>query len=306
MVTSEQIAEIRSFNRFYTRVIGLLREGMHQTTHTLAEARVIYELNKDGVTTAAQVAAALDMDRGQMSRLMLRLVEQGLVAHLPRSGDGRSNPVALTAEGRAVAARFNALSDEAAGRTLLEPLSEFERRDLVGAMRRISTILAEPEDGALVLRPPRIGELGLLIHRQAVLYHLEHGWDGDFETLIMQIYAEYQASPGPKSLWIAEQSGEVAGSLFILPAPGEAAGTAQLRMLYTEPAFRGRGIGRRLVEEAVRFSRAAGYRRIILWTQDSLGSARRIYQSAGFTLEREEPHHSFGTDLNGQYWALEL
>lgn len=306
MTTPEHIAEIRSFNRFYTKVIGLLEEGMHKTSHTLAEARVIYELNKDGVTTAAQVAAALDMDRGQMSRLMLKLVEQGLVAHLPRGGDGRSTPVALTADGRVVAERFNAMSDEIASRTLLEPLSEFERQDLVSSMRRITSMLAEPDDEPLILRPHRVGELGLLVHRQAVLYQLEQGWDGDFETLIMQVYSEFVAAKGPKGLWIAEQQGEVAGSVFILPALDGEDGTAQLRMLYTEPAFRGRGIARRLVDEAVRFSRASGYRKVILWTQDSLSSARRIYQAAGFKLVREEPHHSFGADLNGQYWALEL
>lgn len=306
MATPEQIAEIRSFNRFYTRIIGLLQEGMHKTSHTLAEARVIYELNRDGITTAAQVAAILDMDRGQMSRLMLRLVEQGLVANLPRAADGRSTPVALTPEGRAVAARFNAMSDQIAAGLLLDPITEFERRDLVGAMRRITAILSEPDNPALVLRPHRVGELGWLVHRQAVLYNLEQGWDGAFETLIMRIYAEYEAAPGPKSLWVAEQDGEVAGSVFILPAPGEPDNTAQLRMLYTEPAFRGCGIGRRLVDEAVRFSRASGYARIILWTQDSLGSARRIYQGAGFTLLREERHRSFGADLNGQYWVLDL
>jgi DNA-binding MarR family transcriptional regulator/ribosomal protein S18 acetylase RimI-like enzyme len=306
MTTPEQIAEIRSFNRFYTKVIGLLEEGMHKTSHTLAEARVIYELNKDGVTTAAQVAAALDMDRGQMSRLMLKLVEQGLVAHLPRGEDGRSTPIALTADGRVVAERFNAMSDDIASRMLLEPLSEFERQDLVSSMRRITAMLAEPDDEPLILRPHRVGELGLLVHRQAVLYQLEQGWDGDFETLIMQVYSEFVAAKGPKGLWIAEQQGEVAGSVFILPALDGEDGTAQLRMLYTEPAFRGRGIARRLVDEAVRFSRASGYRKVILWTQDSLSSARRIYQAAGFKLVREEPHHSFGADLNGQYWALEL
>jgi len=308
MADPADIARIRAFNRFYTRIIGLLDEGMHKTLHTLAEARVIYELAKEGVTTAAQIASVLDMDRGQMSRLMARLLDQGLVANLPRSGDGRATPVALTPEGRAVAARLDAMSDAAAAQTLLDPFSPFEQRDLVAAMRRIETILAEPGDDTLVLRPHRVGEIGWLIHRQALLYHLEQGWNGEFETLITRIYADYEAAPSapPKSLWVAEQGGEVAGSVFILPAVGEAEGTAQLRMLYVEPMFRGRGIGARLVGEAVAFSRASGYRRIILWTQDCLASARRIYQAAGFRLEREEPHRSFGADLNGQYWALDL
>ena len=307
-VNPADIAQVRAFNRFYTKIIGLLDEGMHKSHHSLSEARVIYELGKRGHATSSTIAEELDMDRGQMSRLVLRLVDQGIVAVLPRSRDRRSTPLALTPEGDAVFRRFNDMSDAAAADGLLAPLDEFGRRDLVGAMRRIEALLGEPGDESLILRPHRVGEIGWLIHRQGLLYHLEQGWNGEFETLITRIYAEYEAAPAspPKSLWIAEHDGQVAGSIFIIPATGEPAGTAQLRMLYTEPAFRGRGIGKRLVGEAVQFSRASGYKRIILWTQDCLVSARRIYQGAGFTLIREDPHYSFGADLNGQYWALDL
>jgi DNA-binding MarR family transcriptional regulator/GNAT superfamily N-acetyltransferase len=308
MADPADIAQVRAFNRFYTRIIGLLDEGMHKTMHSLSEARVIYELSKDGVTTAAQIAVTLGMDRGQLSRLMAKLVDQGLIANLPRSGDARSTPVGLTPEGRAVAARLNAMSDAAAAETLLDPLEPFERRDLVSAMRRITALLGEPEAGTLVLRAPRIGEIGWLIHRQGLLYHLEQGWNGEFETLITRIYSEYEAASGtpPKQIWVAELEGEVAGSVFVLPAEDGEEGTAQLRMLYVEPMFRGRGVGGRLVAEAVSFARISGYRRIMLWTQDCLASARSIYQKAGFVLAKEERHHSFGADLNGQYWALEL
>lgn len=307
MADPADIAQVRAFNRFYTRIIGLLDEGMHKTMHSLSEARVIYELSKDGVTTGAQVAATLGMDRGQMSRLMARLIDQNLIATLPRSGDGRATPVGLTPEGKAVAARLNAMSDAAAAETLLDPLDDFQRRDLVGAMQRISSILGEPEAATLVLRPPRVGEIGWLIHRQALLYHLEQGWNGEFETLITRIYAEYEAASGaPKHLWVAELEGEVAGSVFVLPSTEGEEGAAQLRMLYVEPMFRGRGIGARLVAEAVAFAKLSGYRRIMLWTQDCLASARSVYQKAGFILAREDPHHSFGTDLNGQYWVLDF
>lgn len=306
MADSTDVAQVRAFNRFYTRVIGLLEEGMHKTLHTLSEARVIYELNKEGVTTAAQIAVALGMDRGQMSRLMTKLVGQGLVANLPRGADGRSTPIGLTPEGKAVAARLDAMSDAAASQTLLDPLDAFQRRDLVGSMRRISAILGEPDSTTIVLRPPRIGEIGWLIHRQAVLYYLEQGWNAEFETLITRIYAEYDEASEPKHLWIAEIDGEVAGSVFILPSTEGEKGTAQLRMLYVEPMFRGQGIGRRLVAEAVSFSTEAGYDRVMLWTQDCLASARSIYQKAGFQLQKEERHQSFGADLNGQYWVLDF
>ncbi|WEK03560.1 MAG: helix-turn-helix domain-containing GNAT family N-acetyltransferase [Candidatus Devosia phytovorans] len=302
------IAQIRAFNRFYTKVIGLLEEGMHKSPHTLAEARVIYELGMRGHASASLIADSLDMDRGQMSRLGLRLVEQGLVAVLPRTADRRSAPLALTPEGDAVFHKFNAMSDEVAAISLLEPLDETGRRDLIGAMRRIEALLGEPDDATLVLRPHRVGELGWLIHRQGVLYNVEQGWNGEFETLIASLYADFEAMPQspPKSLWIAEIGGEVAGSIYIVPAGEDRPGVAQLRMLYVDPTFRGRGVGRRLVDEAVSFSRASGYRQVRLWTQDCLASARRIYQGAGFTLESEARHHSFGVDLNGQYWVLDL
>nr|WP_295890128.1 helix-turn-helix domain-containing GNAT family N-acetyltransferase [uncultured Devosia sp.] len=307
-VRAADIAQVRAFNRFYTRIIGLLEEGMHKSPHSLSEARVIYELGKRGHATSSTIAEELDMDRGQFSRLVWRLMDQGVVASLPRSSDRRQVPLALTPEGDAMFRHLDEMSDAVAANGLLEPLDEFGRRDLVGAMRRIEALLGEPGDAPLILRPPRVGEIGWLIHRQGLLYHLEQGWNREFEALITTIYAEYEAAAAspPKALWIAEQDSQVAGSVFIIPATGEPEGTAQLRMLYTEPAFRGRGIGKRLVEEAVRFSRASGYRRIILWTQDSLGAARRIYQGAGFSLVREERHRSFGADLNGQYWALEL
>lgn len=309
MATADDIARVRAFNRFYTQIIGLLDEGMHQTLHSLAEARVIYELSKSGVTTAAQIAATLDMDRGRMSRLMGKLVQDGLVALLPRSGDGRAAPVALTREGRQLAERFNAMSDEAVSSMLFDPLTPFEQADLVASMRRIEAMLAEPEPGEpLVLRPARVGEIGWLIHRQALLYHLEQGWNAEFETLITTIYAEYEAAPASpgKGLWVADQDGVVAGSVFVLPAVDGTPDTAQLRMLYVEPMFRGRGIGRRLVDQAVAFSKASGYRHFMLWTQDCLVSARRIYEAAGFVLVREERHRSFGADLNGQFWQLDL
>lgn len=307
-IRAADIAQIRAFNRFYTRVIGLLEEGMHKSPHTLAEARVIYELGVRRQAPASMIAGAIGMDRGQMSRLVLRLLDQGLVAQLPRSSDRRSSPLALTREGDAVFRHLNDMSDQAAAEGLLEPLDEFSRRDLIHAMRRIEALLGEPDDETLVIRPHRIGEIGWLIHRQGLLYHLEQGWNGEFEALIARLYAEFETMPvsPPKSLFIAEIGGEVAGSVYILPAAGKAPGTAQLRMLYTEPAFRGRGVGKRLVDEAVRFSKASGYDRLILWTQDCLVSARRIYQGAGFTLESQDRHHSFGVDLNGQYWTLDL
>ena len=308
-VQSADIAQVRAFNRFYTRVIGLLGEGMHESPFNLAEARIVYELGKRGTATAAsELARDLDMDPGQLSRLVRRLDKLDLLSITPNRSDRRINDMALTPRGEAVFQGFDGASNAAVD-GLLRPLDAFRRRDLVGAMRRIQGVLAPSEEAPLILRPHRVGEIGWLIHRQGLLYHLEQGWNGEFEMLIARLYGEFVTAPDtpPKSLWIAERGDQIAGSVYIIPAAAdEGAGTAQLRMLYVEPAFRGQGIGRRLVQEAVRFAREAGYQRVILWTQDCLVGARHIYQQAGFTLAREDRHHAFGVDLNGQYWALPL
>ncbi|MBU1174640.1 MAG: bifunctional helix-turn-helix transcriptional regulator/GNAT family N-acetyltransferase [Alphaproteobacteria bacterium] len=303
---NEYIAAIRAFNRFYTRVIGLLDEGILKSPFSLAEARVVYDIGRLGRTTAADLARALAMDPGQLSRLLARLTERSLVASTPRPEDGRAADLSLTSAGEAARAELDGLSDRAAA-ALVAPLPPPRRAALVDAMQAISNLLGEHRSGDTVLRDHTIGELGWLIQRQGQLYHEEQGWNGAFEALIAKIYAEFAEAPEtpPKRLWIAERAGAVAGSIFVVPYAGEA-GTAQLRMLYVEPWARGGGLGQRLVDEAVRFSRAAGYRRIMLWTQDCLTAARRIYQGAGFTLAREEKHHSFGVDLNGQFWELDL
>lgn len=304
---TNDVAAVRRFNRFYTRIIGLLEDGMHRTRFTLSEARVLHEIGKRGAASGSELASELGMDRAQVSRLLMRLVGQDQVYITPGNDDRRRSRVCLTAEGEETYAHLSLMSDEAAS-GLLEPLDRSGRHRLLQAMKLIMRLLSgSPEKGPLALRPHRIGELGWLTHRQAVLYNQEYGWNSEFEALIARIYADYETAPAdpPRSLWVADFDGEIAGSVFVVPAAGEE-GTAQLRMLYVEPGFRGKGIGAMLVNQAVVFARNAGYRHMILWTQDCLVSARRIYQGAGFVLAHEEKHHSFGADLNGQYWTLEL
>lgn len=304
--TADQIAAIRAFNRFYTPVIGLLDEGILKSPFTLGEARIIHEIGKLDRLTSAALSRLLGMDPGQLSRLTTRLIDKGFLVMRPSTEDGRASILVLTPKGDAAAAGLNELSD-AAALALIEPLAPAERQALASAMAIIRRLLTREPVDALVLRDHRIGELGWLVYRQGLLYHEEQGWNGEFEALIARIYAEFAQAPEtpPKRLWIAERDGAVAGSVFILPKVDDPR-VAQLRMLYVEPWARGLGIGQRLVGEAVAFARASGYRRIMLWTQDCLASARRIYQGAGFALVREERHHSFGADLNGQFWELDL
>lgn len=306
--TGGQIAAIRAFNRFYTRVIGLLDDGILHSPFSLAEARLVHEIGKLDRPNSRALARVLNMDPGQLSRLSAKLVERGLISIAPDPGDGRANNLTLTPAGTATCAELNVLSDTAVSE-LLAPLTAVQRASLVSCMQTISDVIGDQKAGSpeLVLRSHHVGELGWLICRQAELYHREQGWNGEFEALIARIYADYELAAGmpPKQLWIAEQNGAVAGSIFVLPTANDVT-TAQLRMLYVEPWARGAGIGRQLVGEAVGFSKNAGYQRIRLWTQDCLTAARRVYLAHGFRLVSEEPHRSFGADLNGQYWERDL
>lgn len=157
----------------------------------------------------------------------------------------------------------------------------------------------------LTLRGLRVGDVGWIAHRQGLLYAQEYGWDMSFEALVAQIAAQFvqNLDPVKENAWIAEINGQVVGSVFLVKASDE---IAKLRLLYVEPHARGLGIGRRLTTECIAFARAQGYRTLTLWTNDILHAARRIYQSVGFRLVAEEKHHSFGHDLVGQNWDLDL
>jgi DNA-binding MarR family transcriptional regulator/GNAT superfamily N-acetyltransferase len=301
------IADVRAFNRFYTAQIGLLDEHFADGPLSLAEARVLYEIDARGHTTARDLMKALRIDRGYLSRMLRKFSAAELTSISPIIGDKRSNHVALTADGDLIVDRLNEKSD-AAVEAMVHRLTDVEREKLATAMRTIRKLLGDDvPDSPVILRPHRLGELGWLIHRQGLLYNQQFGWTIEFEALIAKIYHEYEAAPAtpPKALWVAERAGQVVGSIFVLPSEGRP-GTAQLRMLYVEPEARGMGLGRTLVDQVVKFSRDNGYKRVRLWTQSTLASARKIYAAAGFEKVDEEPHHSFGKDLVGEHWELVL
>ena len=304
-VTGGQVAAVREFNRFYTGVIGLLREGLLGTPYSLTEARVLFELARDDAVEAAHLRRWLDIDAGYLSRLLARFEADGLVSRTRSPADGRRQVIGLTGPGRAVQADLDARS---AGqiRALLAGLTPDGRRRLTAAMASIREIIGPaPPPAAFVLRPPVPGDLGWVVQRHGALYAAEYGWDASFEALVARIVADYAARDDRRreSAWIAELGGEPAGCVFCMRKTDT---TAQLRLLLVEPRARGLGVGGRLVAECVSFARRAGYREMVLWTNDVLHAARRIYQRAGFRLAGSEPHHSFGHDLVGQDWRLPL
>lgn len=302
----ERIDAVRAFNRFYTRQIGLLEEGLLKSDFSLTEARVLYELaHRDGLT-ATDLGRDLGLDAGYLSRLLKKFEERDLVERATIEADARRSSIALTKAGRQAFAPLNQGSHEQVA-TLLERLSAAEQDRLVRAMQTVQRLLggsAEPKI-PYMLRSLQVGDIGWIIHRQGLLYAQEYGWDETYEALVAEILGAFVKSFDPKweRSWIAEREGEVVGSVFVVHQSDE---VAKLRLLYVEPSARGLGIGRRLVEECIGFARTKGYRTLTLWTNDVLTSARRIYEAAGFKLTDEERHHSFGKDLVGQNWNLEL
>ena len=302
------VAAVRQFSRFYTRRIGLLHEGLLGGPLSLAEGRLVFELAQRKITTAKALSDELGLDSGYLSRLVRSLEERGLVLKTASQQDGRQIILSLTPSGLDAFTAIDARSRAEVG-VLLERLSPAERQQLIVALGKAERLLggraAEPDRVPYILRPPRPGDMGWIVHRQAVLYAEEYGWDGTFEALVAEIVAAFVRSFDPRRerCWLAEREGVVVGSVFLVHASDE---IAKLRLLYVEPAARGLGIGRRLVAECIRSARELGYSRLTLWTNDILVSARRIYEAAGFHLVGEERHHSFGHDLVGQTWELPL
>jgi len=302
----DRVDSVRRFNRFYTRQIGLLGDGYLDSPFTLAEVRVLYELAHRDAPTAAEIGKALALDAGYLSRMLSSFRKRGFLARKASEKDARQNHLSLTKKGRAA---FRALEAKSAAGVskLIGRLSSAEQNRLTSAMGTIESLLgerAEPKTPFL-LRAHQPGDMGWVIHRHGVLYAEEYGFDERFEALVAQIAAEFIQKFDAKRerCWIAERDGAIVGSVFLVRKSDR---VAKLRLLLVEPSARGLGIGRRLVEECVRFARQAGYRSITLWTQSTLDAARHIYRQAGFRVVKREKHASFGHSLVGETWELGL
>jgi DNA-binding MarR family transcriptional regulator/GNAT superfamily N-acetyltransferase len=300
-----RIAAVRSFNRFYTRQIGLLQDGLHRSEFSLAEARLLYELAQNDGATATWLANQLGLDPGYLSRIVSKFLQRRLIERLQSEADRRQHQLRLSAKGRQAFARLDRGSEQEVA-AMLATLSRGDQERLIGAMRAIETILsAQPKASSYVLRPHRAGDMGWVVSRHGVLYAEEYHWDLTFEALVAEIVAEFvrHYDATREQCWIAEVDGEPVGSVFLVK---ETNAVAKLRLLLVEPKARGLGIGQRLVSECIRFARHSGYRSVTLWTQSNLTAAHRIYERAGFARVGAEPHKSFGHELVGETWTLSL
>jgi DNA-binding MarR family transcriptional regulator/GNAT superfamily N-acetyltransferase len=301
------VASVRAFNRFYTNVIGVLEEGLSRTPYSLTEARVLYELAQQDRLDVVELRRRLVLDPGYLTRILGRLGDQGLLVRERSTEDARRQVVSLTAKGRAEQQVLDERADDDV-RTLLGDLAAVEHAGLVGAMDAIRGLLgpaATSGPRAVRLRALRPGDLGWVVARNGALYAEEYGWDQTYEALVASIVADFGAhhDPDRERGWVAELDGVQVGAVFCVGSDDD---TAKLRLLLVEPSARGHGVGTALVDACLEFARQVGYRRMVLWTNDVLTAARRIYQRAGFELVEKESHTSFGKDLVGETWARDL
>jgi DNA-binding MarR family transcriptional regulator/GNAT superfamily N-acetyltransferase len=306
-IRENEINSFRRFNRFYTREIGTLEEGLLDSKYSLTEARVLYELATRGDVTAGEIARELALDPGYLSRILKKFESDGLLRRRASPEDARQTILTMTRRGKEEFSDLNQRSDRQA-RNLLEHVPASKLRDLLDAMRNIEeTLSPAAERSPFILRNHRPGDMGWVVHRQAVLYAEEYGWDESYEALAARVVADFveQFDSRRDRCWIAERGGVPLGCIFLVHHP-DSEETARLRLLHVEKNARGLGLGKALVAECIRFARAAGYKKVTLWTQSILAAAHHIYQQAGFKLISEQPHHSFGADLIAQTWELDL
>jgi DNA-binding MarR family transcriptional regulator/GNAT superfamily N-acetyltransferase len=304
-VPVERISAVRAFNRSYTKYLGALNGHMLSTPYSLTEARILFELGQRDETEVAELRRVVGLDAGYLSRLLGRFEESGLLRRERSSSDARRQLIRLTAKGQDT---FRVLDTKSVMqiRALLGDLTDDEQQRLVDAMdmirRRLASAEARPE---VRLRPPAAGDYGWVIERNGALYAQEHGWDSSYEALVARIVAGYldKHDPAREACWVAELHGERVGAIFCMRKDES---TAKLRLLHVEPSARGAGVGTVLVDECIRFARAAGYRAMELWTMSVLAPARRIYERAGFELVEEDTGDRFGRRLTAQTWRLEL
>lgn len=304
----EAIPAFRRFNRFYTRILGLLDEGLVQSRFSLAEARVLFELAWRGECGATEIASELNLDPGYLSRILARFQDSGRLTRMQSPVDARHSVLKLTKRGKSAFADLDRRSIHQAHQ-LLERLSPEKLSAVMASMRNIESALApgiEPR-ALFILRSHRPGDMGWVVERHGTLYAQEYGWDESFEALVARIAADFITNFDSRRerCWIADREGERLGSIFLVRHP-DRDDTAKLRLLLVEPSARGLGLGKALVRECIQFARFASYRKMTLWTQSNLPAALHLYQQAGFRLTAESPHHSFGKDLVSQTWDLDL
>lgn len=300
--SEEFVAEIRDFNRFYTNFIGLVNRNILKSPYSLAEVRVLLEIDAAGQCTARDLTRKLDIDPGYLSRMLSRFTKNGLVEGSVSPSDGRAKILSLTDKGRDT---FRQVSSESS-RQVASILGELPEKDwlrLINSMRSIRSILSHGNNREISIRTHRIGDLGYIIYRHAVLYQEEYGLGPVFEDYLLEGFLAFSRSEQPGTIWIAEDGDQIVGSIAIAGIDSE---TAQLRWFLIEPEYRGVGLGRRLMTVAMDHCRDKGYRKVFLWTFSDLHAARHLYKEYGFQITEEHPNDSWKPGIVEERWDISL
>jgi DNA-binding MarR family transcriptional regulator/GNAT superfamily N-acetyltransferase len=296
---------VRHFNRFYTKHIGALHERLQKSAFSLTEVRVLHELARGRAQTAAVLTRNLGLDSGYLSRLLTNFERRKLITRRASESDARQSLIALTDEGHAAHEPLDTAAIEVV-MAVLERLTPNSQEQLIGAMRVVERLLDDqPRRGIVTLRPPRGGEYGWLVHRQAVLFANEHGWDQSFEGMLAKTVADFTLNGDPQReiCWIAEQNHSIVGTAMVVAL---SATIARIELLYIEPDMRRLGIGTQLMDECVRFAKRVGYTTLTLSTVTALAGSRRLCERAGFVCVSSAPELHFGRELTVERWERGL
>lgn len=305
------IEPIREASRQLVRELGFLRPTLAQTALPPSVVHAVIELGQPDPLTARALAGRLGLEKSSVSRLLRKLVEAGLVAEAASPGDGRAKLLSLTPDGAALLARVHGFARRQVADALaqLAPAAQQQVLDgltaYAGALRRSAPV---PPAAIEIRSGYQPGVLGRLVSLQAAHYAAAAGFGQVFESLLARGLAEFagRLGQGPNGLWTAWRAGEAAalGGIAIdgedLNAGATGDRRAHLRWFILADAARGSGTGRRLLQAALDFCDAQGFRETELWTFRGLDAARRLYEAAGFTLVEERPGDQWGSTVTEQ------
>ncbi|HEY3424520.1 MAG TPA: helix-turn-helix domain-containing GNAT family N-acetyltransferase [Negativicutes bacterium] len=301
-ITELRALEIRKFNRFYTNIIGLVNQTILESPYSLAEARVLLEIDGDKQCTASDLTTLLKIDPGYLSRMLGRFSKEQLVIKSKSLADGRAQVLSLTNKGRETVQQLYDSSTYQIAK-LLECLPNSRQQRLVSCMEAIQNILTLQEDTSVIIRPYMAGDLGYIAHRHVVLYEAEYGLDKVFEQYIFDGMTEFMKNQSQGNIWIAEVGGQIVGSIAIVDVDSS---TAQLRWFLTEPEFRGMGLGRQLMNIAMEYCKQRKYKNVFLWTFQGLDAARHLYRRFGFEPTEQVENNTWRNKLVEERWDITL
>ena len=302
----ERIGKIRSFNRFYNNLLGLLDRTLLKSAYSLIEVRIMFELNRLSNTTASELVRLLNLDPAYLSRILSSFEKKAIIRKKQSDKDMRKQLLSLTSKGQQLISELQEKTNEQI-KTLLVNVTDEDRNQLVTAMRTIERILkAETEKPKFYsLRSHKPGDIGYITYRHGVIYANEYQLDETFEAYVAKYMAKFVENfdSAKEYLWIAENGTEIIGSIAIVKVDEK---SARLRWLLVEPNERNKGIGNKLMQEALSFCKNRGYQKVILGTFSDLIIARRLYEKYGFRLVESENHSIWGQVLTEEQWELKL